>query len=114
MEANTCVLGISVGEAARTVCGLVEKSGVSSKMTDCYEMRQGETLCGMVLVFEKYYVRAGSRLSMTVTMDNLEGHTRVHWAVTGGSGIFGNTGDSKVAAEKYSNTLREALFPYLA
>lgn len=113
MERNTCQLNLSVGEAARTICQLVEKAGKSSKMADCHELRQGETLCGMVLIFEKYYVGAGSRVSMTVTLDNLDGPTRVHWAVTGGSGIFSNNGESKVAAEKYSNALREELFPYL-
>ena len=114
MNGNTFSLDLSVGEAARKICALVEKSGVSSKMADCHELRRGDDLCGMVLVFEKYYVRAGGRMTMTVALDNLDGPTRVHWTVTGGEGVFGTSGDSKVAAEKYSNTLREALFPYLA
>lgn len=113
MERNTCLLNLSVGEAARTICQLVEKAGKSSKMADCHELRQGDALCGMVMIFEKYYAGAGSRMSMTVTLDNLDGPTRAHWVVTGGSGIFGTNGESKVAAEKYSNALREALFPYL-
>lgn len=113
MEQNTCFLDLTVGEATRTVCTLVEKAGKSSKMADCHELRQGTDLRGMVLVFEKYYVRAGGRMSMTVTLDDLDGKTRIHWTVTGGGGVFQNTGDSKVAAENYSNALREALFPYL-
>lgn len=113
MERSDCYLDLSVGEAARTISAMVEKLGVSSKMSDCHELRQGEALRGIVLVFEKYYVRAGGRLSMTVTLDDLEGRTRAHWAVTGGGGVFDSSGDSKVAAEKYSMALREALFPYL-
>ena len=114
MEQNTCRLNLTIGEAARTVCKLVEKAGLSSKMADCHEMRQGEQLFGMVLVFEKYFAGAGSRMSMTVALDSLEGETKIHWTVTGGSGVFGSNGESKVAAEKYSNSLREALFPYLS
>ncbi len=114
MEANTCYVDLPLGEAARTVSALVERLGVSSKTADCHELRQREDLCGFVLVFEKYYVRAGGRLTMTVALDCPEGRTRVHWTVTGGEGIFNSSGDSKVAAEKYSGALREALFPYLA
>lgn len=114
MERYTGYLDLPVGAAARTISALVEKMGVSSKMTDCHELRQGEELRGIVLIFEKYYARAGSRLSMTVTLDDLEGRTRVHWVVTGGEGIFGRSGDSKVAAEKYGGALREALFSHLA
>ena len=33
---------------------------------------------------------------------------------TGGEGILGQSGDSKAAAEKYSESLRQKLFPYLA
>ena len=36
-------------------------------------------------IFEKHYWRAGNRLTLTVTVDNLQGHTRVH-LVSGGGG----------------------------
>lgn len=112
MEGNTCFLNLPVGEAARTISALVDKMGLSSKMADCHELRQGGDLRGIALIFEKYYLRAGSRLSMTVVLDDLDGSTRAHWAVTGGSGIFDSEGDTKVAAEKFSKALYEALFPY--
>ena len=51
---------------------------------------------------------------MTAVLDSLEGRTRLYWAVTGGEGILGQNGDSKAAAEKYSESLRQKLFPYLA
>lgn len=114
MERNTCFLNLNIGEAARLICAKIEKAGISSKMADCHEMRRGGELCAMLLVFEKYFVRAGGRLSMTVALDNLDGRTRAYWVVTGGGGMMKNTGESKVAAEKYSNALREAVFPHLA
>ena len=64
MERNTCYLNLSVAEAARTVSELVERAGLSSRMVDCHELRQGENLCGMVLLFEKYFLRMGSRLTL--------------------------------------------------
>ena len=45
MERNTCYLNLSVAEAARTVSELVERAGLSSRMVDCHELRQGENLC---------------------------------------------------------------------
>lgn len=75
MERNTCYLNLSVAEAARTVSELVERAGLSSRMVDCHELRQGENLCGMVLLFEKYFLRMGSRLTLTAVLDNLEGRT---------------------------------------
>ena len=71
MERNTCYLTLSVAEAARTVSELVERAGLSSRMVDCHELRQGENLCGMVLLFEKYFLRMGSRLTLTAVLDNL-------------------------------------------
>ena len=109
MERNTCYLNLSVAEAARTVSELVERAGLSSRMVDCHELRQGENLCGMVLLFEKYFLRMGSRLTLTAVLDNLEGRTRLYWTVTGGAGMLRQSGDSKTAAEEYSEALREKL-----
>ena len=100
MERNTCYLDLSVAVAAR-------------RMVDCHELRQGENLCGMVLLFEKYFLRMGSRLTLTAVLDNLEGRTRLYWTVTGGAGMLRQSGDSKTAAEEYSEALREKLFSYL-
>ena len=108
MERNSCYLSLTVAEAARTVSKLVEKAGLTSKMVDCHELR------GMVLIFEKYFIRTGSRLTMTAVLDSLEGRTRLYWVVTGGAGAFQQSGDSKTAAEEYSEALRQKLFPYLA
>lgn len=114
MESNTSYITLPIGEAARIISSTVVKESRSGAMSDCHELRAGGELRGIVMVFEKYFLRSSSRLSMTVTLDDLEGTTRVHWAVTGGTGIFGNNGESKVAAEKFSAVLRELLFSYLA
>ncbi len=42
-----------------------------------------------VLVYEKHYYRAGNRLTLTVTLDDLSGKTRVHCVGGGGGeGLF--------------------------
>ena len=45
--------------------------------------RQGEKQI-IVSVYERYYFRAGNVLTATVTIDDLEDATRVHWACGGG------------------------------
>ena len=114
MESNTSYITLPIGEAARIISSTVVRESRSGTMADCHELRADGRLRGIVMVFEKYYLRSSSRLSMTVTLDDLEGATRVHWTVTGGSGVFGNNGESKVAAEKFSAVVRELLFSSLA
>ncbi|UQT47439.1 DUF6054 family protein [Flavonifractor plautii] len=103
MERNTCYLNLSVAEAARTVSELVERAGLSSRMVDCHELRQGENLCGMVLLFEKYFLRMGSRLTLTAVLDNLEGRTRLYWTVTGGRECSGR---AETARQRRRSTAR--------
>lgn len=113
MERDTCYLSLPLGEAARIISKAVEGSGVSSKMAGCHELRRGEELYGLVMIFEKYYVRAGSRVTMTVVLDALEDKTRLYWAVTGGSGVFRPSGESCSAAGEYGEALRKALYEYI-
>jgi hypothetical protein len=43
----------------------------------------------VVMVYEKHYYRAGNRLTLTVTVDDLTGKTRVHCVGGGGGeGLF--------------------------
>ena len=113
MEHDTCYLALPLAEAARLISKLVEGAGLSSRMAGCQELRRGEELLGLLMIFEKYYVRTGSRMTMTVVLDALEGRTRLYWAVTGGSGVFHQSGDSRSAAGQYGGALRKALYPYI-
>ena len=113
MESNTCYLSLPLVEAARVVSKVVEDAGMSSKMAACHELRWGDDLYGLVMIFEKYYMRAGSRVSMTVVLDALEDRTRLYWAVTGGNGVFRPSGESRSAAGEHSEALRKALYEYI-
>lgn len=113
METNTMQVELPISEAARLLSQAVVHKSRSAKMADCHELRDDGRIYGIVMVFEKYYLGAGSRLSLTATLDEVGGATRVHWVVSGGSGIFGSNGESKVAAEKFSKAVQEALLSAL-
>lgn len=64
----------------------------------------------MVLVFEKHYYRAGNRLTLTVTLDDFTGKTRVHCASGGGGeGLFRFDWG---ASESFEGVVHEALYDY--
>ena len=48
------------------------------KLLDCHRLRAGEKQI-IVSVYERCYFRVGNALTATVTIDDLEGATRVHW-----------------------------------
>ncbi|CAH2714962.1 hypothetical protein BACCIP111895_02139 [Neobacillus rhizosphaerae] len=57
---------------------------ISGELIDRYHRSVGENQF-IVLVLEKFYFRSNNRGSMTVTIDNFEGVTKVH-AVASGTG----------------------------
>ena len=64
----------------------------------------------IVLVFEKHYYRAGNRLTLTVTLDDFTGRTRVHCASGGGGeGLFRFDWG---AAESFEGVVHDALSGY--
>lgn len=64
-----------------------------------------------VMVYEKHYWRAGNRLTLTVTIDNLSGRTRVH--TIGGGGGEGLFRFDWGAAESFEGVVQDALSPYM-
>ena len=76
---------ISPQEAVRLLDqGIVEGSFSGERLDYYVPYHQGELLC-VVVVYEKFYYRAGNRLMLTVTIDNLSGVTHVH-SIGGGGG----------------------------
>lgn len=89
MEQNTFLVSLSVEEAAKKIHSAVVDGSITGELLDHYVVRgQGDECC-VVAVYEKHYWRAGNRLTLTVTIDNLSGHTRVHCiGGGGGEGLF--------------------------
>lgn len=86
--AATYTLNCSPETAAECVRNAVEGGSLTGELIDRYQIGGSGGTC-IVLVFEKHYYRAGNRLTLTVTLDNLQGATRIHTVGGGGGeGLF--------------------------
>ena len=65
----------------------------------------------VISIYEKHFWRAGNRLTLTVTIDDFYGKTRVH--TVGGGGGSGIINFDWGAAESFSNSVSEVLGPYI-
>ncbi|HJF32897.1 MAG TPA: DUF6054 family protein [Sporosarcina psychrophila] len=89
----------------------VVRGSISGTLVDQYVRRLGEHEIH-VAVFEKYYMRSSNRASLTVTIDNLAGQTKVHAVASGGSeGMFMRFDWG--AGKNFANSVDEALGPYI-
>lgn len=57
---------------------------MTGKLIDHYERVSGEHQL-VVFVLEKFFMRTSNRSSMTVTIDNFDGTTKVHAVASGSS-----------------------------
>ena len=84
MAANEFCVSLQVDEAARRICKTVTGGSVTGELLDRHELVLAAGRC-VILVFERHSMRAGNRLTLTVTLDDYTGTTRVH-SVGGGGG----------------------------
>ncbi len=83
---------------------------VTGEEIDAYAITHPSGGRCIVLVFEKHYYRAGNRLTLTVTLDDFTGRTRVHCASGGGGeGLFRFDWG---AAESFEGVVHDALSGY--
>lgn len=76
-------VSLSVDAAAQRVCDYIVGHAISAELIDDYDVRC-QTGQVRVLVFEKYFMRNSSRASLTVTIDDQTGYTRVRSVGSGG------------------------------
>ncbi len=87
------------------------EGSISGTLVDRYVRRIGEHEVHVV-VLEKYYMRSSNRASLTVTIDNLEGQTKVHAVASGGSeGMFMRFDWG--AGNNFANSVESALGSYI-
>lgn len=61
---------------------------ISGKVLDIYKRSVGDQEV-VVCIIEKFYYRTSNRASLAITLDNLEGVTKVHAVASGGgAGAF--------------------------
>ena len=86
--------------------GIVDES-ITGERVDHHVVNVDNTRSVVVVVYEKYFYRAGNRLTLTVTIDNVNGVTHIHSiGAGGGEGLFRFDWG---ASEKFTNSPREIL-----
>ena len=110
MEVRDFKVSLSPREAADVAEQELEKS-VSMVRLDEYCLQTGEGEVVMRL-FEKYYIRAGNRVTLTLLAHNVGGVTHVHLAAGGG----GNGAIFRFdwgAGENFAELAEDALRQYM-
>ena len=108
---NTCYVTCSIGQCAELIHSAIVDGSVTGELLDRYEVRSPDGLKCLVMVYEKHYWRAGNRLTLTVTIDNMSGRTRVH--AVGGGGGEGLFRFDWGASQSFEGVVQDALAPYL-
>ena len=104
--AQTYTLTCTPEVAAQCIRDAIEGRFITGELIDSYRIGGGEKTC-MVLVFERHSARMGNRMTLTVTLDDLSGVTRVH--TVGGGGGEGLLGFDWGAADSFERSAIDAL-----
>lgn len=109
--AETFNVSIPYDEALSLINREVVDESITGERIDYYSLTgPNETHC-IVAVYEKHYYRAGNRLTLTVTIDDFKGVTRVH-SISGGGGE-GFFRFDWGASESFAGVVRKALHDYI-
>ena len=109
--ADTYRVNLSVQDAAARVKDEVLGGSVTGELLDFHQVSSNSPEC-VVMVFEKYYMRVSNRLTLSVTVDDALGFTRVH-AVGGGGGEGALFRFDWGAAESFTSSVPRALSGYI-
>jgi len=111
MSVREFTVTISPTAAMDAIEKFVVGGSISGTLVDRYVRRLGEHEIHVV-VLEKYYMRSSNRASLTVTLDNLGGQTKVHAVASGGSeGMFMRFDWG--AGNNFANSVESALGSYI-
>jgi hypothetical protein len=97
-------------EAMQKIHEGVSGGSISGTLVDHYERSSGDHQV-VVFVVEKYFIRTSNRSSMTVTIDNFDGTTRVHAVASGSSESVFFRFDWG-AGNSFANSVEKALAEY--
>ena len=86
---STYYVSCSMEQCGDLIHSAIVDGSITGELLDHYVLQGPNGLQCAVMVYEKHYWRAGNRLTLTVTIDNLSGRTRVHTiGGGGGEGLF--------------------------
>ncbi len=107
---ETFFVSLDINGAANAIYEAVTAGSMTGEMIDSYQIQAQCGAC-IVQVFEKHYMRAGNRLTLTAVLDSFTGATRVHCVSGGGGeGLFGFDWG---AADSFTGSVISALEPYM-
>jgi hypothetical protein len=111
MSVREFTVTISPVAAMDVIETFVVEGSISGTLVDRYVRRLGEHEV-RVIVLEKYYMRSSNRASLSVTIDNFDGQTKVHAVASGGSeGVFMRFDWG--AGKNFANSVESALESYI-
>lgn len=102
---------LNPSEAMHKIHEAVSGGSISGTLVDHYERSSGDHQV-VVFVLEKYFIRTNNRSSMTVTIDNFDGTTKVHAVASGSSESVFFRFDWG-AGNNFANSVENALVGYL-
>lgn len=109
--ADNFKVNLSLNETVKKIDDGIVSGSVTGERVDYYIATGNEDKGVIVLVYEKHYMRAGNRLTLTVCVDNLNEVTRVHAIVSGGGeGLFRVDWG---ASATFTEVPRKVLNPYI-
>ena len=105
-------VSISPSAAMNIITDYILNSSSSGEIIDSYSIpcNDGKECCFAVI--EKYYHRAGNRLTLSIVISDIAGATHVH-AVAGGAGQGAFFKFSWYAEEDFSEAAEKALKNYM-
>lgn len=112
METSTFYVSLSMQDAAAAIDNEIIRGSVSGTLTDRFVVNHPDGKHCLLSVYEKHFVRAGNRLTLTVTLDNFFGYKRVHTTGSGG-GASGVIRFDWGAASSFNQSVVQALSPYM-
>ena len=107
---NTFFVSLDIQNTVQAISNAVVGGSITGECIDSYGAQLPDGRGFVVIVFEKHYYRAGNRLTLTVTIDNFEGTTRVH--SVGGGGGEGLFRFDWGASKSFANVVADTLAPY--
>lgn len=108
---QTFIVTIDINSAVRMVHDTVVGGSITGTLVDQYTIPADETHYVTVITFDKHYYRAGNRLTLTVTLDNMLGRTRIHaCSAGGGEGLFRFDWG---ASDSFEGIIYKAFTPYI-
>ena len=104
-------VSVSPQEAEELITETIVNGSITGELIDKYTKNAENGTSVAVLVFDKHYYRVGNRLTLTVTIDNLDGKTHIH-AIGGGGGEGLFRWDAG-AAESFEDCIYDAIYKYI-